>query len=110
VTIGSAKALCASTMAPGRKQQTEGAERARSGEQQIERQPDDHGGKSEKGIGRDHQDSPTRKGAGGKSRSERRAKQGGECGGRQADPEREKNDPREGSRVRSARFRRGDAG
>jgi len=82
-------------MAPGRKQQAESAERARPGEQQVERQTDDHGRKSEKGIGRDNQDSPTRKGAGGKSRSERRAKQGGECGGRQADPEREKNDPPE---------------
>jgi hypothetical protein len=78
-----------------REQQAESAERARPGEEQVERQADDHGGKSEKGIGRDHQDAPTRKGAGGKSRPERRAEQGGECSGGQADPERKKDDPPE---------------
>jgi hypothetical protein len=83
----------------GRKQQAERAERARPGEEQVERQTDDHRGKSEKGIGRDHQDSPTRDGAGGKSRPERRAQQGGECGGRQADPERKKDDPPEALRI-----------
>jgi len=83
----------------GRKQQAQSAERARPGEEQVERQTDDHGRKSEKGIGRDHQDSPTRKGAGGKSRPKRRAEQGGECGGRQADPEREQDDPPEALRI-----------
>jgi|SRR5271163_1425823 len=79
----------------GAKQQAEIAERARSGEQQVEAPERRPLGEARETQGRDHQDLPTRNGAGGKSRSARRAEQGGERGGGQADLEREKDDPPE---------------